>query len=116
MPKVKIRVTITSSEVTTSSELNALKTENTISYIDNEKTMTSYNFLKNTFTRENAELKMQYHFLENKITTGKIILKELKKNIEIPLQTISIIKNANFYQITYIIDHEEFIYKIEVIK
>ncbi len=115
MSKIKLLVTITSFETTTSYEVPAIKNDHSIIYKDKDQTTTSYNFKKHSFTRDNKELTLKYVFKKNKKTKGKIYLKEYAKNIDLDIYTTEIITQENYYQIIYKLDNEEFIYKLEVI-
>ena len=59
---------------------------------------------------------MEYEFIENKITTGKIFVKDLRKEINVDIKTNKIKKQDDNIEIKFNVENNEFIYKVEVIK
>ncbi len=115
MSKVNIRITIINDEENRQEEVRGILQDNTLKYKENDGTTVIYDYLKNSLSRENDELKMTYYFENNKKKTGTIFIKDIEKKIEIDIETKKIIKNKNNIEIKYKIEDNIFKYRIEVI-
>lgn len=115
MPKKKIKVWIQNDNQTQEEEVIALVQKDKIHYIAKDETKTTYHREKNVLIRQNNELEMEYLFIENQRTNGKLRIKEMNKYLEIPIYTKKIIQKKNSIEIIYIIEKEEYKYRIEEI-
>ena len=116
MPKTKIKVTIHNEEENSDFETNAILHENMLKYKENQETTVLWNYDKNSLVRENDELRMNYVFDKNRKTEGIIHIKELEKEIRVPIITKKIERKNNDIEIEFEIDKKDFLYKVEEIK
>ena len=113
MPKKRFLITIKNEEEDTSYEVDAIHQDNKIKYKEENNTLVLYDYDKNILTRENEELRMDYHFINHEKTSGIIQVKELGKKIIIPVYTRELNKDNNNVEIKYEIETKEFLYRIE---
>lgn len=115
MSKVKIEVTIENNEAKKTREYKAVLTENKLIYQEEDATIVKFDYTNNCLTRENAALYLKYKFEKGRVTPAFIKVKDIKSQINLPLETTTIkIKNKNI-EIRYHIESEIFNFKIEVI-
>lgn len=116
MPIKKIKISIKNEEQNDTYVTKAIINEETIKYQEKDNTTALFLINENTLIRENKEIKMRYQFALNKKTKGTIYIRELNKEIEIPIKTI-VLKNDNgLINIKYKINNELYHYRIEEIK
>ena len=117
MPKITIKVTLTTPEKTIKGTYNAIfhPEENSIVYKDQDNTTTKINLNEKKLRRENEDLFMEYLFEENKKTKGIVTVKTLKKTLELILNTKKIHQENQNIEINYILENDEYKYKLEVI-
>lgn len=116
MPKININVSISNNEIKDSYKLVSIISDNIIKYKEKDNTKVLYNLDKNTLIRENDTLRMEYFFDNLENTIGTIYLKELKRTINIDIETTKLEKINNNINIEYKIDNDIFRYRIEEIK
>ncbi len=109
--KLKIKVIIKNQSQKIEKKYNAiLKNSKIIKYMEKENTKVQMDMERLTLTRENNQFKMEYNF---KTGRGKINMKELKRNIELPILVEKILYEKNQFLVEYKIDKEKFTYSIE---
>mgnify|MGYP006870760728 CR=1 FL=1 len=116
MPKININVSISNNEIKDSYKLVSIISDNIIKYKEKDNTKVLYNLDKNTLIRENDTLRMEYFFDNLKNTIGTIYLKDLKRTINIDIETTKLEKINNNIDIEYKIDNDIFRYRIEEIE
>ena len=116
MPKIKLKVLIKSNDNNTEFETMAILQENLIKYKETDETTVVFDCNNLILTRENNELRMEYRFNEERPTTGKILVKDLNKELEIEIKTKKIERKGNDVKIQFIVENNEFLYHIEEIK
>ncbi len=116
MAKINIKVSIYSEEKHIVFETTAHYQEDNrvLTYKEEDNTLVKYYYDKGILTRENEAISLEYNFINNELTTGKILIKDLKKVLNLNIYTMSITYNNNSIEIHYKIE-EEFTYKVEVI-
>ena len=117
MPKITIKVTLITPELTDEKTYNAIyhPEENTIIYKEEDKTTTKVSLNKKRLRRENEELLMEYLFAEKKNTKGIVTVKSLNKTLELNLKAKKINQVDKNIEIHYVLENEEYKYKLEVI-
>ena len=115
MSQIKVNITITNQENTSSYISNAIKIDNIIKYQEEDNTIVVFDINNNKLSRENKDLKMEYYFDRYKATKGLLEIKDLNRNIELDIITNNIIKDDNNIEINFQIDNNNFKYKLEVI-
>ena len=90
--------------------------ENYLYYIesDDEKTVNIYDYKNNILKRDNEKIYLELKFDMKKKTIGTLEIKDLNKKIELDIETKKLIKTDKLLEIRYILNDDEFIYKIEV--
>lgn len=116
MPKLKIKVHITTNEEKTSYETIAIYCDRKLKYREPNSTLVIFNMEENTLERENKDLKMIYNFDKNKETRGCIKIKELNKEINLSINTEELNINKINIFIDFKVEENHFIYRIEEIK
>ena len=116
MSKESIKVTIKNSENNSSFKTNAIIQDNIIKYKEDNNTVVKFNYDTNELTRENSELRMNYLFSNENPTTGTIFIKDLNKELELEIKTKKIQRKNNDIEIEFLVEENDFLYKIEVIK
>lgn len=116
MSKESIKVTIKNSENNSSFETNAIIRDNIIKYKEDNNTIVKFNYDTNELTRENSELRMNYLFSNENPTTGTIFIKDLNKELELEIKTKRVQIKNNDIEIEFLVEENDFLYKIEVIK
>ena len=116
MAKIKIKVSISNEEGNTFFETTAHYQEDNrvLTYKEKDNTLVKYYYDSGILTRENEAILMEYNFINNKLTTGKVLIKALKKVLNLNIYTTNITYNNNSIEIHYKIE-EKFTYKVEVI-
>ena len=116
MSKINIKVSISSEQNHIVFETTAHYQEDNrvLTYKEKDNTLVKYYYDKGILTRENEAISMEYNFINNELTTGKVLIKDLKKILNLNIYTTNITYNNNSIEINYKIE-EEFTYKVEVI-
>ncbi len=116
MAKINIKVSISSEENHIVFETTAHYQEDNrvLTYKEKDNTLVKYYYDSGILTRENEAISMEYNFRNNELTTGKVLIKDLKKALSLNIHTTNITYNDKNIEIHYKIE-EEFTYKIEVI-
>lgn len=117
MPKITIKVTLITPELTDEKTYNAIyhPEENSIIYKEEDKTTTKVSLNEKRLRRENEELLMEYLFAEEKNTKGIVTVKSLNKTLELNLKAKKINQVDKNIEIHYVLENEEYKYKLEVI-
>lgn len=82
-------------------------------YKEDDKTITTYDYENDIFTRENEEMKIEYHFCLDEITENKILIKNLNNVVTIKVLTKKLEKREDYIEIIYEIENTEFKYIIK---
>lgn len=90
------------------------KDQEILIYKEKDNTTVKYDYKENILIRENSSISLKYKFNKEKLTKGKVFIKDLKNELEIVIKTKEIIINKQNIDITYMIDQESFNYKVEV--
>lgn len=90
--------------------------KNYLYYVDNdkEKTVNIYDYKNNILKRDNKEIYLELKFELNKKTKGVMEIKELNKKIDLDIETKMLSITDKLIEIKYMLNDEEFLYKIEV--
>ena len=115
MSKIKIRALVGSSLSKMQIETNAIYQEGILKYQEEDKTKVCFNMNCYSLTRENSQIKMYYTFKKGAETRGIIEIKEYNKKIFLKIATQKIKRKNNNIEISFKIENEEFLYKIEEI-
>lgn len=115
MPKINIKVKV-NDEIANFYKAIYQEEKSLLTYRDENNTLVKFNYKEHILIRENEEIKMEYKFIKNANSIGKIFIKDLNKDIYLDIKTIFFqIKNQNL-NIKYNIEQEEFSYIVEVIE
>ena len=112
----KIKVSLESEESKFQETVKALFQDNILKYKEKGETTVILNLEKNTFLRENNQLKLEYQFDTEKETEGKIYSKELNRSVIVTVKTDEIKKEKNDIEIVFEVEEKKFKYHIEVIE
>ena len=118
MPKIKVEISLETSNIKENYQTNAYLKENIITYYEknHNKTKTTYNYKDNLLIRNNEEIFLKYKFNLKEPTIGSLKVNKLNKVIDIPIKTKLLqTKNENV-NIIFEIPENTIKYKIEVIK
>ena len=117
MPKIDIKVTLITPEQKEVKQYKAIfhPEENSIMYKEEDKTTTKVNLKYKKLRRENEELLMEYLFDEEKNTKGRVTIKSLNKTLELNLKAKKINQVDKNIEINYVLENDEYKYKLEVI-
>lgn len=81
---------------------------------DNNKTVNILDLKTNTFKRDNDDIYLTIKFSLNKTTKNMMEVKSLNKNIQLNIKTLSLKKEKDKnIEIRYILENEEYLYKLE---
>lgn len=120
MSKVMIHTILKTQEKTYEYTVPAILNEedNTVVYkeSDEQQTLTKYNYKTRELIRENDSIKMHYPFNKAKNSRGTILVKELGRTFDLIIKTNKILRCENNIEIDFLVEEQEFNYKIEVIK
>ncbi len=116
MSKIKINVIIKNNNDKINFNKAAILRENKIEYIEENNTITIFDFEKKQLIRNNDNIKMVYHFNKNKKTEGLITLKDNNATVTIIITTNKIERKDHDIRIEYSIEGEKFLYQIKEIK
>ena len=108
----KFKVIITTEEETIQKEAIGSFLNGVISYQENNNTYVYLDINKDELIRENDQILMKYAFKENRRSKGLITIKEMNKELDIDIETTSLIKKDNYYYIEYKIEENKFIYEL----
>ena len=89
--------------------------ENSIVYKEEDKTTSKIELTNQRLRRENEKIFMEYTFDEEKETKGIVTVKSLQKTLELNLKTRKIDKENQNIEINYVLENDEYKYKLEVI-
>ena len=117
MPKITIKVTLITPETTDEKTYNAIyhPEENSIVYKEEDKTTSKIELTNQRLRRENEKIFMEYTFDEEKETKGIVTVKSLQKTLELNLKTRKIDKENQNIEINYVLENDEYKYKLDVI-
>lgn len=117
MPKINIKITLTTPETTMENIYSAIfqPNQNIIIYKEQDGTKAKLDMRKLKLRRENKKLTMEYLFQPKQSTIGMVEIKSLQKKLEFNLKTKEIIKSKNKIEIFYELEEEQYKYKLEVI-
>lgn len=117
MAKIKIKVTLNTSDLNKSQEYSAIfqPKDQIIIYQEEDKTITKIYLKEPKLRRENDKLWMELVFSESKITDAKVKVKDLNKILMLQLKTLKVIKNKENIEINYQLENEKYKYKLEVL-
>jgi len=115
MPKKDFSITIENHNQINHIDVKAILTEDEIKYRETDGTITHFNYQKRLLTRENEDLKMMYRFLEQRKTEGTIEIKEFNQEMKVTVTTEKIKENGKNVEITFQVEEDPFIYRIEEI-
>lgn len=117
MKSIKLKISIITKEKIQEEIINATY-DNTKKYIyylepDSKKTAVIYNFQNDILERDNKEIYLKLNFKENTKTMGTLELKDFQKEATLEIYTTKVIKEKTKLEVTYILNDEEYTYKIE---
>lgn len=116
--KVRLKIQIKSEDNYINFDTNGILNDKTniLTYSEDKKTKVKLFFDKDKLVRENDEFIMTFCFIENKITTISMYMKELNQQINMDINTLKIIKKDKFYKVIYTIEDStknEYILELE---
>ena len=114
VPKKKIQISIKNEENENIIETIAIVEEDTIKYLEEEKTTVIFYKKQNRLIRENDDLRMEYTFDKRKETPGKIHIKEYNKDLEVMIKTKRLEQKEEL-EIEFEVENNQFLYKIKVL-
>ena len=115
MPIKHFKITIKNKAEEKNFNIKGVKTDNSIKYSEDNNTKTIYFINENKLVRDTNELKIELYFSTEKETTGTIYYKKLKKKYYILIKTKIINITKTSINIDYLIENNEFNYRIEEI-
>lgn len=109
-------ITIKNNDSKTSYKVKVLLNDNTYRYREDtvNNTLVEFDSSNNVLKREDDNLSMEYLFINDKETIGKIYIKDLNKYIDVVIKTSKIEKNENKILIEYTILDDLYKYSIEM--
>lgn len=109
----KAEISLLSEDNNTSYYVEIIEKNNKISYQEEDELKSNVLFDKNSsiLIRENSNFYMEFLFMEDKVN---ITIKELKKNIELPIKTREITISEDKIEIKYELENVNYYYKIEM--
>ena len=112
----KALITIKNNDSKTSYKVKVLLNDNTYRYREDtvNNTLVEFDSSNNVLKREDDNLSMDYLFINDKETIGKIYIKDLNKYIDVVIKTSKIEKNENKILIEYTILDDLYKYSIEM--
>lgn len=118
MEQYNATITIKNHEQEEKMKLKINISEDRIWYIENDinKTLTLFNLKDDTLERDNKEIYLKYSFKENNYTNNLLEIKSFNSNTNVEIYTKKIIKSDSLLRINYLIDDNEFIYEIKILK
>ena len=119
MSKINIHAELKTSEKSYDYILPAIYHEDdkTIIYKekDDQNTTMKFDYKNKILYRENDSLRMIYKFKKNETSQGEIFVKGMNRNFFIKLKTLNIKENDINIDIRFLVENENFNYKIEVL-
>ena len=111
-------ITIKNNDSKTSYKVKVLLNDNTYRYREDtvNNTLVEFDSSNNILKREDDNLSMEYLFINDKETIGKIYIKDLNKYIDVVIKTSKIEKNENKILIEYTISDDLYNMIIDVLK
>ena len=94
------------------SVLNNLE-EKILKYTEKDGTVTSFNYEKNILRRDNDEMIIEFVFDKDKVTKGKMSIKELKGDLEMDILTKELDVNEDKIKVIYVVNGLTFEYTLE---
>lgn len=114
MPKINIKTSLKNDIEEIKDEAVSKVDKDKITYYEKNKTKVIYDYKKNKLIRENDDINMVYTFSRDKETTGKILVKELNRELHVKIKTKELKKQDYNLEIKFKVEDQNFIYKIEV--
>ena len=114
MPKINIKTSLKNDIEVIKDEAVSKVDKDKITYYEKSKTKVIYDYKENALIRENDDINMLYTFNKNKPTIGKILVKELNKELHVKIKTKELKKKDYNLEIKFKVEDQNFIYKIEV--
>lgn len=117
MPKIMIKVTLITPELTDEKTYNAIyhPKENSIIYKEEDNTTTKVSLNEKKLRRENEELLMEYLFDEKNKSKGIVTVKSLNKTLKLNIEVKKTNQVNKNIEIDYVLENDEYKYKLEVI-
>ena len=112
MPKINMEINLKSDIDNIKERVTAKIDNNRIVYYEKNKTKVIYDYKNDILTRDNNDIKMIYKFNQKKETVGNILVKDLKRKINIKIKTKKLEKKDYNLEIEFIIEKQNFLYKI----
>lgn len=114
MPKINIKTSLKNDIEDIKDEVISKVDNDKITYYEKNKTKVTYDYKENRLTRDNDDINMVYTFNKSKLTTGKILVKELNRKLHVKIKTKELKRNDYNLEIKFKVEDQNFIYKIEV--
>ena len=112
MPKINIKTSLKNDIEEIKDEVVSKVDKDKITYYEKNKTKVIYDYKENTLIRENDDINMVYTFNKDKETTGKILVKELNRELHVKIKTKELKKQDYNLEIKFKVEDQNFIYKI----
>lgn len=115
MSKIKVKTTlITPSTKLTYEALGELK-DNIITYHEQDEltTLVTYDLTKDSLTRDNKQLTLNYLFKENIVTPGKLNIKDMQKDLELITKTNHLLKKDHYLEVEFLVENKKYTYILE---
>lgn len=112
MEKIKLNIKLKNNDIQEETSLIAILDENKIKYTDNQNIVSEMelDLVNDILIRNNKDYTITYKFILNEITTNKVLVKELNKELDIKIKTYELLKDNNNYKVKYeILDSNEII-------
>ncbi len=116
MSIVNIKVSLNTDDSSIEENTKALLIDNVIKYKEKDETSVILNLDNNTLIRENNELRLEYLFEKDKVTEGKILIKEYNRPVLVNIKTHSIKNDNKDIEFIFEVEDKKFNYHIEVIE
>ena len=87
--------------------------ENLLKYTEKDGTITSFDYKNNILRRDNNEMIIEFVFDKDKVTKGKMSVKELKGDLEIDILTKELEVTDNKIKVVYVVNDLTFEYTLE---
>lgn len=115
MSKIRLEVTLRSSEDDNQFETTGYIHENKIHYIEPSGTKVELDIEENVLKRNSQEIEMEFFFELNKETESYLYLKEYNQSLALKIKTSQIMKDKDYYCVEYeVMDNDCFFYKLEI--
>lgn len=87
--------------------------EKTLKYTEKDGTITSFDYEKNILRRDNDEMIIEFVFDKDKVTKGKMSVKELKGDLEMDILTKELDVKVDKIKVVYVVNGLTFEYTLE---